>query len=109
MVWFYYYDCYFFLRFYLFNLREEREGEREGEKLQCVVASCAPRTRDLAHNPGMCHDRESNLRPFGLQAGAQSTEPHQPGLMLVFKTTYYCIIDLVISKQFEHNTNFMIA
>ena len=22
---------------------------------------------------------ESNLQPFGLQAGAQSTEPHQPG------------------------------
>ena len=33
-----------------------REGERGGEKHQCVVASHAPPTRDLAHNPGMCPD-----------------------------------------------------
>ena len=39
-----------------------------------------PPTGDLAHNPGMCPDWESNWRPFGLQAGSQSTEPHQPGL-----------------------------
>ena len=36
-------------------------------------------TRDLACNPGMCPDWELNWRPFGLQAGTQSTEPHQPG------------------------------
>ena len=36
-------------------------------------------TGDLAHNPGMCPDWESNRRPFGLQAGTQSSEPHQPG------------------------------
>ena len=28
----------------------------------------------------MCPDWESNQQPFGLQAGAQPTEPHQPGL-----------------------------
>ena len=39
-----------------------------------------PHTRDLAHNPGMCPDWESNQRSFGPQAGALSTEPHQPGL-----------------------------
>ena len=33
---------------------------------------------DLAHDPGMCPDWESNRRPFGSQASAQSTEPHQP-------------------------------
>ena len=38
-----------------------------------------PPTGDLACNPGMCPDWESNWRPFGSQAGAQSTEPHQPG------------------------------
>ena len=27
----------------------------------------------------MCPDWESNWRPFGSQAGTQSTEPHQPG------------------------------
>ena len=45
----------FILRFYLFIFRERgREGERKGEKNQCVVASHAPHTGDLAHNPGMC-------------------------------------------------------
>ena len=38
---------------YLF-LEKGREGGREGEKHQCVVASGAPPTGDLAHNPGMC-------------------------------------------------------
>ena len=43
-----------FLRFYLFIFRKRgREGEREGEKHQRVVASCAPPTGDLACNPGM--------------------------------------------------------
>ena len=45
----------YFKRFYLFIFRDRgREEEREGEKHQCVVASCAPPTGDLAHNPGMC-------------------------------------------------------
>ena len=59
-----------------------REGEREGEKHQCVVASHVPPSGDLASNSGMCPDWESNQRPFGLQAGIQSTEPHQPGLFI---------------------------
>ena len=59
------------------------EGERQGEKHQYVVASHAPLTRDLACNTGMCPDWKSNRQSFGLQAGTQSTEPHQPGLALV--------------------------
>ena len=55
------------------------EGEGEGEKHQCVVASHAPPTGDQAWNPGMCPDWETNQPPFGLQASTQSTEPHQPG------------------------------
>ena len=51
-----------------------------GEKHQGVVASHVPPARDLAHNPGMCPDWELNWQTFGLQAGAQSTESHQPGL-----------------------------
>ena len=35
---------------------------------------------DLARNPGMCPDWESNQLPFASQAGTQSTEPHQPKL-----------------------------
>ena len=46
---------FFFLRFYLFIFRERgKEGEREGEKHQCVVASHTPPTGDLASTPGMC-------------------------------------------------------
>ena len=53
---------------YLFIFREVgREGEREGEKHQCVVASHVAPTVDLACNPGMCPDWESNHRPFGSQ------------------------------------------
>ena len=35
--------------------------KRKGEKHQCVVVSCMPPTRDLAHNPGLCPDWEPNL------------------------------------------------
>ena len=51
----------FFKRLYLFIFRERgRKGEREGEKHQCVTASCATPTGDLACNPGMCPDWELN-------------------------------------------------
>ena len=47
----------FFLRFYLFIFRESgREGEKEEEKHQCVVASCVPPTGHLACSPGLCPD-----------------------------------------------------
>ena len=46
---------------YLFIFRERgREGEREEEKHQCVVASHVAPTGDLAPNPGMCPDWELN-------------------------------------------------
>ena len=64
---------------YLF-LERGREGEREGEKHQCVFASHMPPTGDLARNPGMCPDSESNWQLFGLRSNTQSAEPHQPGL-----------------------------
>ena len=38
---------------YLF-LEWETQREREGKKYQYVVASHAPPTGDLVHNPGMC-------------------------------------------------------
>ena len=64
-------DCIYFYR---------GEGrEKKGEKHQCVVASHTPPTGDLACNPSMCPEWELNQQPFGSQAGAQSTEPHQPG------------------------------
>ena len=59
--------------------------EKEGENHQCVAAPHASLTRDLAHNPGMCPDWESNQQPFSSQASAQSTEPHQPGQACLFE------------------------
>ena len=57
-----------FLRFYLFIFRDRvREGEREGEKHQCVVVSQVPRTGNLACNPSMYPDWESNQKHFGSQ------------------------------------------
>ena len=78
----------FFLKIYFLIFRQRgREGKRKVEKHQCVVASRVCPTGDLAHNPGMCPAWESNQQPSGLQAGAQSTEPHQPGLIL-FLTSF---------------------
>ena len=82
---------FFFLRFHLFIFRERgREGEREGEKHQCVVAFHTPPTGDLARNPGMCPDWESNRQPFGSQASTQSTELHHLGQNWEFLTTRMC-------------------
>ena len=50
---------------FIYFTERGREGEREGEKHQCVVASHVPPIGDPAHNPGMCPDQESNPRPFG--------------------------------------------
>ena len=72
-------DFFKIIFIHLFIFREGK-GERDGEKHQCVVASHVPPTGDLACNPGMCPDWESNWRPFGSQANTQSTEPQQPGL-----------------------------
>ena len=74
----------FFLKFYLFIFRERKGGRKRGRETSCVVASCMSPLGDLAHNIGICPDWESNWRPFGSQAGTQSTEPHQPGLVYRF-------------------------
>ena len=80
---------------FIYLLERGREGEREGEKHQCVVVSCVPPTGDLAHNPGLCPDWESNQRPFGLQASTQSTESHQPGQVLSF---FICKVRIITTS-----------
>ena len=93
----------FFLKiFYLFIFRERgREGEREREKHQCVAVSFAPSSGDLACNPGMYPDGESNWRPSGLQASTQSTEPHQPGHQTVFIVTRQQVME-ILRASFSH-------
>ena len=58
----------FFLRFYLLVFRESgMEGDRDGEKHQCVVASFTAPTGGPACNPDIGSDWESNQQPFGSQ------------------------------------------
>ena len=52
---------------YLFRERE-REEWREKERQRNInvwLPLQHPPTGDLAHDPGMCPDRESNQQPFG--------------------------------------------
>ena len=77
--------------FYFFNLkkifmfREGKGGRKRGRGTSmCGCLSRALLLGTVRYNPGMSPDWESNQRPFGLRAGTQSTEPHQPGLMEAF-------------------------
>ena len=69
-------------------LLERREGDRKRnidvEEKHQLVASHMPPTADQVSNPHLHPDRESNWQPFGSQADAQPTEPHQPGLPTCF-------------------------
>ena len=80
----------FFKDFILFL--EEKGRERKGDKHQCVVTSHTSPTGD----PSICPDWESNQRPFGSQAGIQSTEPHQPGLI---NTVFLSTLNLLLVHQ----------
>ena len=70
----------------------ERERKIGRETLMCErnidlfdwLPLAPPPTGDLACNPGMCPDWESNQQPFGSQANTQSTEPHQSGITVVY-------------------------
>ena len=55
---------FFKKRFYLFTFERGREGEREGEKYPCGVASRMAPTGDLAQNPDMCP--RSGIKPATL-------------------------------------------
>ena len=83
---------YYFFKDFIY-LERGREREIEGEKHQCVVAFCEPPTGDLALNSGICPDWELNWRTLGLQAGAQSTEPHQPGFICFALRIFNLIYD----------------
>ena len=57
---------FIFLKILFIYFRERgREGEREGKKHQCVVASNIAPTGDLACNLGVCPDWESNCQALG--------------------------------------------
>ena len=122
---FYFLGHTFLKKFYLFILERGREGEREGEKPQGAVASHVPLGGDLACNPGMCPDWDSNQWSFGSQTGAQSIELHQPGwgklsLILLFYFNdhtslkkffliYLLIVKLIILLNIKSSFPFFMA
>ena len=77
----------FFLRFYLFIFRQRgREGEREGEKHQCMVASHTP-LRGTWPTTQACAltGNQTSEWPFDLQASTQSTEPVRALFFLIWE------------------------
>ena len=69
---------YLFLERRAGRTKERKTSTMERNKL----VPLAPPTGDLDHNSDGYPDRELNWQPFGSPAGAQSTEPHQPGLYI---------------------------
>ena len=67
--------------------------EKEGEKHRFVVPFIFMYSLVVSC---MCPDWESNRRPFGSQAGTQSTDPHQPEPFLIF---FKCTFKIPSCKQ----------
>ena len=91
---------FFFNCIYLFlergeGRKKEREGEREGQKHPCVVASHVAPTGDLAHYPDMCPDWESNQQPFGLQPTLNPLSYTSQGQKHTFLTSSQMLLPLV--------------
>ena len=84
----------FFFKDFIYLILERGEGwEKEREKHQCVVASYVAPTGDLAHNPGMCPDWESNQQPFGSQSALNLLSYTSRGwilFLILFKVSSLC-------------------
>ena len=103
--------CNFFKVLFYLSFRETgREGEREGEEHQCVVASHVALTGDLVRNPGMCPDWESNRRPFGSQPMLNPLSHTSQGHLCNFFAQWQSdiVIDSVFLLTFN-NKNFTIV
>ena len=71
---------FFFFLDFIYLLLERGEGrEKARERNMGQLSVTWALTREWTCKPGVCPDRESNLRPFGLQDDAQPTEPHWSG------------------------------
>ena len=88
----------------MFFIYFQREGKGWGKRERHInvwLPLIHPPTGDLAPNPGMCPDWESNQRPFGVQAGTQATGLHQPGQNLNF-----CALKAFIQRLKRKPTEF---
>ena len=65
---------------YLLFREGGKEGEREGEKHQCVIASHSPYWGSGLQHRHVPWLRMESVTLWFIGAGTQSTEPHQPGL-----------------------------
>ena len=93
-----------FFKFYLFPERvERRERGWETSMRGCLLPPTGGEGC-LAHSPGMLPGQESNQRPLGSQAGAQSTEPHQPGL----NTEIFMYAKCINTVSSTNNTPFLL-
>ena len=79
---------FFFKDFIYLFLERGRKAVREGGKHQCVVVSYVPPLGTQPTTQACPLDWEWNQRPFDSQACAQSTEPHQPGLLYILKHVF---------------------
>ena len=75
------------LNFIIFLDRGEGREKESKRNIDVLLPLTHPLLGIWPHNPGMCPDWELNL----LQAGIQSTEPHQPGLRC--KTSYVGMVN----------------
>ena len=96
------YQLKFFKDLFIFRERY-REGERKRDlnvqEIHRSVASCTPPSGDLACNPGMCPDWESNQWPYGSQADTQFTEQHQPGQSTKFSWPENVLFNFMFLKK----------
>ena len=70
---------YLFVCLFVLDRGKGKETERNRNINVWLPLMCPLWGPDLACNPGMCPDWELSQHHFGLQAGTQSTEPHQLG------------------------------
>ena len=68
---------------FIYLFLERGEGMTRRETLMCERNIDELPTWDLAHNPGMCPDQETNQWPFGSQTSAPSIEPWARALFYI--------------------------
>ena len=73
----------FLIYFQRGGLGNKRRRKAKYERMRSVAFHTPP-TGGLACSPSTCPDWESNQQPFGPKAGAQLTEPHQQGYLVMF-------------------------
>ena len=97
----------FIFKILLIFRQRGREGEREGEWYQYVVASRAPPTGYLDHNPGMCPNWESNWRPTGNPLSHTSQGSYYLLIIVLFSiqtTVNYFALFCIYPKELKVET-----